>query len=179
MSLTRDYEWGQMLNHLLSPPTRQGPAIDLAQQHIPLIRNPIGLTSSVLAPDRVESNTPNPNAPNPSVLNPNVSNLIPQVTCFKLPSSSIVPVYFEMTTNDIQYPSGFSLKDVVGWGTTGLVVLDESTRTVIKTPLDQENAAFILREQRIYERLTEKGGHRGLLKYYGTFEAAIRPGVRF
>lgn len=79
-----------------------------------------------------------------------------------------------MATDDIQYPSGFSLKDVVGWGTTGLVVLDESTTTVIKTPLDQENAALILREQRIYERLAEKGGHRGLLNYYGTFEAGIR-----
>ncbi|KAI8710833.1 EKC/KEOPS complex subunit BUD32 [Fusarium sp. LHS14.1] len=79
-----------------------------------------------------------------------------------------------MATNDIQYPSGFSLKDVVGWGTTGLVVLDKSTRTVIKTPLDQENTALILREQRIYERLNEKGGHRGLLNYFGTFEAGIR-----
>ncbi|RSL95561.1 hypothetical protein CDV31_013835 [Fusarium ambrosium] len=79
-----------------------------------------------------------------------------------------------MATNDIQYPSGFSLKDVVGWGTTGLVVLDRSTRTVIKTPLDQENAALISREQQIYERLNEKGGHRGLLNYLGTFEAGIR-----
>lgn len=73
-----------------------------------------------------------------------------------------------MATDDIQYPSGFGLKHVVGWGTTGLVVLDESTRTVIKTPLDQENASLIWRERRIYERFTEMGGHKGLLSYYGT-----------
>ncbi|KAH8721775.1 kinase-like domain-containing protein [Ilyonectria robusta] len=79
-----------------------------------------------------------------------------------------------MAMDDIQYPSGFGLKHVVGWGTTGLVVLDESTRTVIKTPRDQENASLISRERRIYERFTEKGGHKGLLRYYGTFEVGIR-----
>ncbi|KAF4966175.1 hypothetical protein FZEAL_10680 [Fusarium zealandicum] len=79
-----------------------------------------------------------------------------------------------MATDDIQYPPGFGLKDVVGWGTTGLVVLDKSTRTVIKTPLDHENASLISRERQIYERFTEKGGHRGLLTYYGTFDSGIR-----
>ncbi|RDL37127.1 uncharacterized protein BP5553_04560 [Venustampulla echinocandica] len=41
-----------------------------------------------------------------------------------------------MSSDDIQYPSGFGLKDVVAWGTTGLVVLDEPSKTIIRTPLD-------------------------------------------
>lgn len=78
-----------------------------------------------------------------------------------------------MDADEIQYPSGFSLKDVVGWGTTGLVVLDRSSNTIIKTPIDKDNKPFILREQQIYERFTEKGGHKGILQYYGTFNSGI------
>lgn len=79
-----------------------------------------------------------------------------------------------METDDIQYPTGFDLEDVVGWGITGLVVLDESSNTIIKTPLDKESVSFISREQQIYERFTELGGHMGILCYHGTFDSGIR-----
>ncbi|RSL96429.1 hypothetical protein CDV31_013465 [Fusarium ambrosium] len=79
-----------------------------------------------------------------------------------------------MTADDIQYPSGFGLQDVVGWGTTGLVVLDKPTSTVVKAPLDDENEPLIAREKQVYERFAEKGGHKGLLGYFGTFESGIR-----
>src|SRR5271163_4530108 len=82
-----------------------------------------------------------------------------------------------MSEDEIQYPPGFSLKDVVAWGTTGLVVLDESSKTIIKTPLDsfdRERVHLISKERQIYERLAKRGGHNGILSYHGTFESGIR-----
>ncbi|TKW53476.1 Cell division control protein 15 [Colletotrichum tanaceti] len=79
-----------------------------------------------------------------------------------------------METDDIHYPPGFSLKDVVGWGNTGLVVLDASSNTIIKTPLDEDYKPLIAREEQIYERFTKKGGHHGILRYHGTFDSGIR-----
>jgi serine/threonine protein kinase len=75
--------------------------------------------------------------------------------------------------NDIRYPSGFGLEDVVGWGTTGLVVLDDASKIVIKTAIDGGDD-LIQRERKIYERFTERGGHAGILRYHGTFESGIR-----
>lgn len=72
-----------------------------------------------------------------------------------------------MPLDEIQYPPGFGLKDVVAWGSTGLVVLDATTQTVIKTPFDDEFGPSIQRERLIYERLTELGGHDGILSYHG------------
>ena len=81
-----------------------------------------------------------------------------------------------MYEDEVPYPSGFGLKDVVSWGTTGLVVHDESSNTVVKVPFDQTpwRAESIERERQIYERLTERGGHDGLLSYHGMFERGIR-----
>jgi len=79
--------------------------------------------------------------------------------------------------DEIQYPSGFGLCDVVGWGTTGLVVLDKSSNTIIKTPFDSRNEECIcrmLRERQVYERFTEHGGHKGVLSYHGAVESGIR-----
>ena len=33
-------------------------------------------------------------------------------------------------SDEIEYPPGFGLKDVVAWGTTGLVVVDKSSETI-------------------------------------------------
>jgi serine/threonine protein kinase len=69
------------------------------------------------------------------------------------------------------------MKDVVAWGTMGLVVLDESFKTIIKTPfdsLDQERVHLILRERQIYERFAKRGGYKGILSYHGIFESGIR-----
>lgn len=51
---------------------------------------------------------------------------------------------FPIDTGDIQYLSGFGLDDVVGWGTTGLALLDVSSDTIIKTPLDREQDAPLI-----------------------------------
>lgn len=85
----------------------------------------------------------------------------------------------QSTTDDdlIQYPSGFGLSDIVAWGTTGLVVLDTSSKTVIKTPLDpddEECVGRISRERQVYERFAKCGGHKGILSYHGTYESGIR-----
>ncbi|KAF1914468.1 kinase-like domain-containing protein [Ampelomyces quisqualis] len=77
-------------------------------------------------------------------------------------------------SDEIKYPKGFGLKDVVAWGATGLVVLDKPSETVIKTPLDEDCSDLILREQKIYERFTQRGGHEGIIRYYGTVENGIR-----
>ena len=81
------------------------------------------------------------------------------------------------TDDEIQYPPGFGLSDVVGWGTSGLVVLDRSSKTIIKTPFDSRNEECvrrISRERQVYERFVERGGHQGILSYNGTFESGIR-----
>lgn len=77
-------------------------------------------------------------------------------------------------SDEIKYPRGFGLKDVVAWGTTGLVVLDKPSETVIKTPLHDDCSDLLLREQKIYERFTQRGGHEGILHYYGAIENGIR-----
>lgn len=77
-------------------------------------------------------------------------------------------------SDQIQFPSGFGMKDLLAYGTTGMVFLDKDTDTVIKTPHDEENSDAIAREQQIYERFVQRGGHKGLLCYHGTFGSGIR-----
>ncbi|KAL2167701.1 hypothetical protein VTG60DRAFT_920 [Thermothelomyces hinnuleus] len=79
--------------------------------------------------------------------------------------------------DEIRYPSGFNLGDVVGWGPTGLIVLDKPSNTVVKAPFDHNNPECLLRLQRereAYERFEQRGGHQGLLAYHGAFESGIR-----
>jgi serine/threonine protein kinase len=77
-------------------------------------------------------------------------------------------------SDEIHYPTGFSLKDIVSWGNTGMVCLDESSQTVVKSPHGEENEEAIAIERRIYERVSGHGGHLGLLHYYGPYELGIR-----
>lgn len=77
-------------------------------------------------------------------------------------------------SDEITYPRGLSLKDVLAWGTTGLVVVHKPSKTVIKTPLHEDCSDLILREREIYERFTQLGGHQGILCYHGTLKSGIR-----
>lgn len=77
-------------------------------------------------------------------------------------------------SDEIKFPAGFGLNDVVAWGTTGLVVVHKPSMTVIKTPLFDDCSDLVLRERDIYERLTQLGGHQGLLRYYGTSDGGIK-----
>lgn len=77
-------------------------------------------------------------------------------------------------SDDINYPTGFGLNDIVSWGNSGMVYLDESSQTIVKAPHGDENKDDIAIEQRIYQRLSEHGGHEGLLHYYGPYESGIR-----
>jgi serine/threonine protein kinase len=77
-------------------------------------------------------------------------------------------------SDEIKYPRGFGLKDVVAWGTTGLVVVDKVSQTVIKTPLHEDCSDLISRERTIYERVIKQGGHKGILRYHGAVESGIR-----
>jgi serine/threonine protein kinase len=94
------------------------------------------------------------------------------------PSSRVHPPQildnqFNMS-DEINYPTGFSLKDIVSWGNSGMIYLDESSRTIVKAPHGAKNKDHIAIEQRIYQRLSEHGGHDGLLHYYGPYESGIR-----
>lgn len=79
-----------------------------------------------------------------------------------------------MSQDDIQYPSGFGLQDVISYGSTGLVVLDSASNTVIKKPLDQAYTRYINVERQIYERFIQVRGHDGILAYHGVFEDGLR-----
>lgn len=56
-------------------------------------------------------------------------------------------------SDDIQWPTGFEMKDLVAYGNTGMVVLDRDTDTVIKTPHEASSEAIAI-ERQIYERLS-------------------------
>ncbi|KAH9204739.1 kinase-like domain-containing protein [Leptodontidium sp. 2 PMI_412] len=60
-------------------------------------------------------------------------------------------------SDEIHFPTGFSFKDIVAWGNSGMISLDHSTQTA-----------------RIYERLQERGGYPAILKYHGSFERGFR-----
>lgn len=77
---------------------------------------------------------------------------------------------------EINIPTGCALEDIVAWGTSGLVFLDSSSTTVIKSPHAEDNYALVNVEieRDIYERFTQQGGHEGLLQYFGPFETGIR-----
>ncbi|KAK3295826.1 kinase-like domain-containing protein [Chaetomium fimeti] len=79
-----------------------------------------------------------------------------------------------MVADEVKYPAGFGFKDVVSHGISGLVVLDKSSQTVIKTPLFDDCEVALSRERHIYERLTQRGGHERILRYHGTVESGIR-----
>lgn len=76
--------------------------------------------------------------------------------------------------NEIRYPKGFSLDDILAWGSFGLVCLDSSSSTVVKSAHDEQTQPFIDAEKRVYERFDECGGHPGLLKYFGVHDNSIR-----
>ncbi|KAL2168837.1 hypothetical protein VTG60DRAFT_6807 [Thermothelomyces hinnuleus] len=79
-----------------------------------------------------------------------------------------------MSDDDIHFPTGFGMKDLVAYGNSGMVLLDRDTDTVVKTPHDEHTREAVTRERQIYERFVERGGHKGILCYYGTFESGIR-----
>jgi hypothetical protein len=82
-------------------------------------------------------------------------------------------------SDEINYPTGFSLKDIVSWGSSGMICLDEPSRTIVKSPHGEENKDDLAIEKRIYERFSEHGGHEGLLHYHGPYELGIRINTPF
>jgi serine/threonine protein kinase len=76
--------------------------------------------------------------------------------------------------SEIKIPTGFIFKDVIEWGTSGLVFLDSATKTIVKSPHSADDEPAIEIERNIYERFTQRGGHAGLLLYFGPFETGIR-----
>ena len=70
---------------------------------------------------------------------------------------------------EIRFPTGLSTADILAWGTSGLVFLDSTSQTVIKSPHSEEDQAAIEIERDIYERFRQQGGHEGLLQYFGPF----------
>ncbi|KAF2761492.1 kinase-like protein [Pseudovirgaria hyperparasitica] len=75
---------------------------------------------------------------------------------------------------EMNIPSGFSVKNIIAWGTFGLVFLDSASNTVIKVPHSAMDEAAIEIERKIYERFTQQGGHDGLLRYFGQFKDGLR-----
>ena len=74
----------------------------------------------------------------------------------------------------IQYATGFGSKDIVSWGITGIVCLDNASQTVVKTAHDEDNEDRIAVEKAIYERFKQRGGYNGLLTYHGPYDIGIR-----
>src|SRR5216117_923271 len=75
----------------------------------------------------------------------------------------------------IQWPTGFGRRDLVAYGVSGLVVIDRSTNTIIKSPHSADEQSSIDLEISIYERLSTGLSHPGLLKYHGPYDSS--PGL--
>lgn len=54
------------------------------------------------------------------------------------------------------------------------MLLDRASQTVVKAPHRTGNEDALEVEKRIYERIGEHGGHKGLLRYHGPCETGIR-----
>ncbi|OAA56884.1 Protein kinase-like domain protein [Cordyceps fumosorosea ARSEF 2679] len=72
-----------------------------------------------------------------------------------------------MPTSYPPYPPGFGQRDVISRGTTGLIVLDAQTQTIIRWPENDRDWQGIQHERQVYEQLDALGGHEGLLGCYG------------
>ncbi|KAG6011953.1 hypothetical protein E4U54_007826 [Claviceps lovelessii] len=67
------------------------------------------------------------------------------------------------------------MEDYVSNGNTGFVVLDKATQTVVKFASSSSWAQdAIQREKEVYQRLSSRGAHPGILTYHGEFEHGIR-----
>ncbi|KAK4106170.1 hypothetical protein N658DRAFT_460472 [Parathielavia hyrcaniae] len=75
--------------------------------------------------------------------------------------------------DQIIYPTGLGLKDLLAYGKTGMVLLDSSTDTVVKASMDGEWSDEMTRERQIYERFVQRDGHKNILLYHGTFGTGI------
>lgn len=69
-----------------------------------------------------------------------------------------------------EYPTGYGPRDIISRGTTGIIVVDRRTQTIIKWPVDARSSFGIQKEKTFYERLNGFGGHEGLLAYCGGVE---------
>ncbi|KAJ3498983.1 hypothetical protein NLG97_g702 [Lecanicillium saksenae] len=81
-----------------------------------------------------------------------------------------VALHENMTAAFPEYPTSFGLRDTLSRGTSGIIVVDRRTQTVIKWPVDSRTSYGIQQERKIYEKLLELGGHEGLLTYHGGVE---------
>jgi len=77
-------------------------------------------------------------------------------------------------SDEINYSTGFSWRDIVSWGSSGVIYLDNRSQTVVKSPHGEENKDAIAIEKSIYERFTQCGGHERFLDYLGPYESGIR-----
>ena len=77
-------------------------------------------------------------------------------------------------SNKIHYLIGFSLKDIVSQGNIGMVCLNKSSQTIIKSPYREENEEAIVIKRRIYKRISKHGRYKGLLRYYSPYESGIQ-----
>lgn len=78
------------------------------------------------------------------------------------------------TDNQIHYPSGFRFCEILEWGSFGMVLRKPGSRIVVKSPHFDAYQKFIDIERLIYERIEERNGHPGILRYHGTYESAIQ-----
>ncbi|KAG7285471.1 hypothetical protein NEMBOFW57_010099 [Staphylotrichum longicolle] len=79
---------------------------------------------------------------------------------------------------EVKYPAGFGMKDVVAWGSTGLVVHDEASQTVIKTPCWDDNELRLVREHGIRLEYVSNGNIRMFYHAHDQAEISFERRVR-
>ncbi|KAG5926560.1 hypothetical protein E4U42_003155 [Claviceps africana] len=73
-----------------------------------------------------------------------------------------------------EWPTGLGFENFISAGNTGMVLLDEATQTVVKIPAAEWSPPAMQRERDIYQRLSSRGAHPGILTYHGEFEKGFR-----
>lgn len=54
-----------------------------------------------------------------------------------------------------------------------MMLLDESSQTVVKSFYEQENENVIMIERRIYKQINKHDEHKELLHYYDSYKSGI------
>ena len=77
-------------------------------------------------------------------------------------------------SDEIFIPEGFTRDDILSWGSSGLVFLDVTSNTVVKSPVTSDDIAYLQAERDIYEHVQNLDDHQGILHYHGIYETGLR-----
>lgn len=68
------------------------------------------------------------------------------------------------------YPNDLCVRNLLHYGSTGLILYDDRSGTIVKWPVDDDHSHAVKYEEGIYAIFAKVGGDPGLLRYLGAVE---------